>query len=148
MITEEYIQELMARANIQGSAAFVTGYDAALALIENRTAFPFIIVEDSTNGVLSADYGGVDSISQSIWVMCSINERDGIGKNAASRQAKLLMRKIVALLLEDKDNGDLGAEALDISSMPYFARNTAIAAGWELQLTFNETDDLTMSAYE
>lgn len=145
MITQDYISDLLQKAGINASIQFVSGYDAAMALVENaRGSFPMVIVEDNTSGVFSAEYGGVDSFNQSVWVMCAVIDRDGITKNKASEQAMLIARKILAYMISDKDSGNDDAVALDISSMPYFTRNTTVASGWELQLTFNESVNLSI----
>lgn len=145
MITEDYINDLAARAGVNASIATVNGYDAAIALVENaRASFPMIIIEDNNSGVFSAEYGGVDSFAQSIWVMCKVEERTGITKNQASQQAKELILSLIRQMLADKDSAHEDAVALDISQIPYFTRNTAITAGWEAQLTFNETINLSI----
>lgn len=145
MITQDYISNLLQKAGINASIQFVSGYDAAMALVENaRESFPMVIVEDNTSGVFSAEYGGVDSFNQSVWVMCAVIDRDGITKNKASEQAMLITRKILAYMISDKDSGNCDAVALDLSSMPYFTRNTTVASGWELQLTFNESVNLSI----
>ena len=145
MITEDYINNLAARAGIKASIATVNGYDAAIALVENaRASFPMIIIENNTSGVFSAEYGGVDSFAQSIWVMCKVEERTGTTKSQASQQARELMLSLIRQIMADKDSAHEDAVALDVSQIPYFTRNTAIAAGWEVQLTFNEIINLTI----
>lgn len=151
MLTQDFINDVLleipafeaTQNNIQNKSFSVPGYDAAITLCENgRSAqYPIAILEERGSGVFSAEYGGIDSFSQSIWVMSEISERERIDKYTASRRSFDLLKKIIAKLISSKEEGVL--PGLDVSSFPYFERNTAVAAGYEFVVNFN--NDINLS---
>lgn len=153
MLTLEYINSLIldipgfeaTPGNIENKTFSVTGYDAAIALAENAriAQFPIAILEEKTSGSLSAEYGGIDSFSQSLWVMVGISERNGITKSDASKRAFELLKGIIRQLLNKKSGLSSEVVGLDATSMPYFTRNVSIASGYEIILTFN--NDMNLS---
>lgn len=155
MITKEYLNNLIIRTvgfdatleNVANKSFSVSGYDSAIALCENIRDIesPFAILEEKNSGVLSAEFGGLDSYSQSIWVMVVANERSGTDKYAASRKSFDLLKKLIAKMIRDKQEGNENAIGLDISSFNYFNRNTALSSGFEVTINFN--DDINLSDY-
>lgn len=155
MLTKEYISELIRQIpgfettemDIDRKVLAVSGYDAAMTLLEGGRSvdYPALILEEKNSGILVVEYGGIDSFTQSFWVMVQIDERGGFDKYKASVRAFSLLKEVLRLLLRDKQAGVPESYSLETSSLPYFVRNTALAAGYELMLTFNENINLTVN---
>lgn len=154
MLSLSYLKSILKRNTQTGTGlTFLTddsqfmesaaGYDGIIELIQKKGVQHVLILENNQVGEFSITPGGINSASQSLWIMSMVAANQD--RNAVQKECFLRMEDIIRTMVGHEKDTELAE--WEWKKIPYGARNAGPNfTGFEFTLYFTEYLNLSHGA--